>query len=159
MTLKTVAAWAVGLSLLVMPALSMPPGAASPQAAVDAAYAVISGPNGRVDRARFEHLFTPTAHFVRTTINAHGDTSVMAIDRTQFIAAFKGAMGGKSFYETGQTIHADVHQATATILSDYQSRHAPNGPAFERGRNTFELIRGRTGWQVDSVFWEVRAPR
>lgn len=126
----------------------------SPQAAVDAAYAVISGPTGAIDQARFDDVFTPTVRFVTVTRISDGDAAVQVMDAAAFKALFASMMAGKPFYERGRTIHTDVRGNIATIISDYQSRTSPAGPPVETGRNTFELVRGRDGWRVDSIFWE-----
>lgn len=131
----------------------------TPQTAVDAAYAVISGPDGAVDQARFDDVFTSTARFVMVTRAADGDATVQTMDAAGFKRLFAAMIAGKPFFERGRTIHADVRGNVATIISDYQSRTSPEGAPVETGRNTFELVRGRAGWRVDSIFWEAGTGR
>ena len=126
----------------------------SPQAAADAAYATISGPNGTIDQARFDDVFTSTARFVMVTRAADGDAVVQTMDAPGFKRLFAAMIAGKPFFERGRTIHTDIRGNVATIISDYQSRTSPAGAPVETGRNTFELVRGRDGWRVDSIFWE-----
>lgn len=151
------------LALALMAAASLaaadPRDHASPQTAVDAAYAVISGPNGAIDEARFDDVFTPTVRFVMVTRAADGNATVQAMDGASFKRLFAAMIAGKPFYERGRTIHADIRGNIATLISDYQSRSSSEGAAVETGRNTFELVRGRDGWRVDSIFWEAGTGR
>lgn len=126
----------------------------SPQAAVDAAYATISGPTGAIDQARFDDVFTSTVRFVTVTRAPDGDATVQTMDAAGFKKLFADMMTGKPFYERGTTIHTDIRGNIATIISDYESRASLGGAPVETGRNTFELVRSRDGWRVDSIFWE-----
>ena len=58
------------------------------------------------------------------------------------------------FYETethNQTIEVG-HMAT--VISAYESREAPNKPAYSRGINTFQLVNDGRRWCVISVTWD-----
>ena len=126
---------------------------------MDAAYAAISGPNGTIDKPRFRQIFTPTARLVMVQPDARTGSATAVMSSDDFFAAFDKLVGGKPFFETGKTVTLSAGTNVATILSDYESKSAPDGAPLETGRNSFLLVRTTDGWHVDCVFWEIASNR
>jgi hypothetical protein len=133
---------------------------ASPEAIVNAVYAVISGPPTKPrDWDRLRGLMVPGGVFMVAGVPRTGGNvraRVLSID--DYINGSSKALATEGFYEHGamQTVWRYAH--IATVTSPYESRHAPDGPPFQRGINQFELMFDGTRWWVVSIYWEGETP-
>ena len=152
------------LALLVQaPAATAEPPAraadvATPRAVVEATYAVISGPAGPRDWARFRSLFLPGARMTVSGAGADG-RGLRTLSLADYEARAGAAMAKDAFYERGvrSELHAWAH--TAVIRSLYESRHAPaDARPFARGINTFVLAGDGARWWIASLSWEAETP-
>ncbi len=131
------------------------PGTETPEALVTSLYAVISGPAGQArDWARFKALGLPNAHLVATHVMPDGTTRTRVLTMDDYVANASKAFDKEGFYETGAT--TDIHRfdRIATVVSPYESRHAPGEKPFARGVNHFQLVNDGKRWFVVDIFWE-----
>ena len=49
--------------------------------------------------------------------------------------------------------------ASPTVVSPYESRHAPGEAPFARGVNHFQLVNDGRRWFVIDIFWEDETPQ
>ncbi len=148
---------AATLALQPAPTPDVPPrpaDVATPRAVVDATYAVISGPAGPRDWARFRSLFLPGARMTVTGGGADG-RGVRTLSLDDYQARAGAMMAEEAFHERGARSEAHVWAHTAVIRSLYESRHAPgDAKPFARGINTFVLAGDGARWWIASLSWE-----
>ena len=134
---------------------SAPAGTESPEAIVKALYAVISGPAGAPrDWERFKALCLLDARLIATHTMPDGATRIRTLSVDQYIEGATKGFAREGFYETGAV--KDIHRfdRTVTIVSPYESRHAPGDKPFARGVNHFQLFNDGKRWWIVDIFWE-----
>lgn len=142
----------------VQPA-SAPSGAdaAAIEAALDAVYAVISGPVGQPrDFDRMRTLFTPDARL--TAITAKGLSGGTLED---YIARSGKFLIEQGFTESALINRIAVHGDLAQAWSSYEGRftNRDGTPGVVRGINSFQLVRQPDGrWLVQSILWQASTP-
>ena len=135
------------------------PGTESPQAIVKALYDVISGPAGQQrDWARFKALGIPDAHLVATHRTPDGAMRTRVLTMDQYVENGDRAFAKQGFFETGATSDVHIYDRIATVVSPYESRHAPGEAPFARGVNHFQLVNDGRRWFVVDIFWEDETP-
>jgi hypothetical protein len=128
---------------------------ASPEAIVQAVYSVISGPLGAArDWPRLRSLMAPGAIFVVTGAGADGVVKTRSFSVEDYIAASSKAIASMAFYEHGVVSQIWRYAHIATVVSPYESRHAPGDAPFQRGINTFQLATDGERWRIISISWE-----
>jgi hypothetical protein len=118
-------------------------------------YAAISGPAGAPRNwAVQDALFAPDAcsYVLHRTSNGLFEAEVLT--QEQYRTTRQPYFDANDFYEVEVGHHAEVRGNAAIIFSDYESRHTPDGPAFDRGTNTLMLVRLGGEWRITSVSWE-----
>lgn len=127
-------------------------------AALDAVYAVISGPVGQErDFARMRTLFTPDA---RLSAIGH-DGTIRGGTVEDYIARSGPSLVAGGFTERGLTTRIEVYGDLAHAWSSYEGRFTnPDGSAGSvRGINSFQLVRQKDGrWLVQAIFWQAETP-
>jgi hypothetical protein len=132
---------------------------ATTDSVVAASYQAISGPAGaKRDFARLEAISTPDARFVMVTRQPASGTQIRAMNLQEFEKAYAEVVGDSAFYETGTHNQTEGFGDVATVLSTYESRDAPDATPFNRGLNSYQLVRGTDGWRIQTIFWEDEAP-
>jgi len=118
-----------------------------------AVYAVISGPAGARDWARFRGMFADGGRLIAIRTTAGVSTpSVMTPDE---YAQRAGANFEKNaFYESEVAHRVETFGAIAHVFSTYESRRAPNDKPFARGINSFQFVRDAKGWKVITILWD-----
>ena len=121
--------------------------------AIRAVYAVISGPAGTRDWARFHSLFAEGARLIPIRQTPQGsEPSVMT---PQDYEKRAGANFEKNaFYESEVAHRVEMFGNIAHVFSTYESRHAPEEKAFARGINSFQLVKTGDGWKVMTILWD-----
>ncbi len=121
---------------------------------VPALYEVVSGAPGEERNWQFLHdLFAPTAT-ITPLFHRQGMPDISVLTAREFVALNKRLFKDVGFYETethNQTIQVG-HMAT--VISAYESREAPDMPAYSKGINTFQLVNDGRRWCVVSVTWD-----
>jgi hypothetical protein len=140
-------------------AAPVPPGTESPEAIVKALYAVISGPAGQKrDWDRFRALCMPDARLIATHVMPDGTTRLRSLSVDEYAQSAAHAFDTQGFYETGTVRDLARYDRTVTIVSPYESRHAPGEAPFARGVNHFQLYNDGHRWWVVDIFWEDQPP-
>ncbi len=141
--------------------VSVPPAAdvATPEAILQAVYAVISGPAGQPrDWPRMRGLFVPGGMLMATGSPKSGGVRTRVLTVEDYIAGSSKAMETNGFYEHGVVGHIWRYAHIAAVTSPYESRHARGEAPFARGINVFELMFDGTRWWVTSIYWEGETP-
>ncbi|MGE0440109.1 MAG: hypothetical protein AB7L66_00670 [Gemmatimonadales bacterium] len=132
---------------------------ASVDAIIAASYDVISGPAGPRDWDRERHLFHPAARLMRglpagAPRGADPTPGVVVRTVAEFIEVNGPRFLDEAFYEyeLGRAVVRFGRWAHAT--SAYASSRTPNGPAFARGVNSFQLWEDAGRWWIMSILWD-----
>lgn len=147
---------------------AVPPAGTDDGASIDSAVAALYGcvthsSGSSPDFARMKALFVPGGLFVPPRREGQ-DLRVLDVDG--FAAAFAKGVAARrekgemppGFAEREVARHADCFGEICQVFSTYESRHAPSDARpFERGINAIQLVRGRDGWRIASVVWDVEA--
>lgn len=123
----------------------------SPQAIVETAYDVISGPAGmEVDRDRFQSLFLPEARLMWTGRGPAGDPVYRVWTPEEFVDRPPRTQG---FYENGLHAVTECFGDIAHVFATYESRQSPDAAPFARGINSFQLWHDGERWWIVSIAW------
>jgi hypothetical protein len=140
-------------------AAAAPADVASPEAIIQAVYAVISGPKGLArDWPRLRSLMAPGGIFAVTGTPKTGSLRTRVIPLEDFISGSTKAVASEGFYEHGVLGNVWRYGHIATVSSPYESRHAPGEAPFARGINSFQLSYDGTRWWIVSISWEAETP-
>jgi hypothetical protein len=122
--------------------------------AVDAVYAVISGPAGQKrDWARMKTLFTPGAR-----LHAIGPRGLSGGSVDDYIARSGPLLEKVGFTEKELARRIEVYGALAQVWSSYHGTSS-DGSVNVRGINSFQLVRQSDGrWLVHSILWQAEQP-
>ena len=116
-------------------------------AALDAVYAVISGPPGQArDWARMRTLFTPEARL--TAIGSKGAVGGTVED---YIARNGPMLTSTGFTERELKRRVEIYGNLAHAWSSYEG----TGTKIRvRGINSFQLVKSNGRWLVQSILWQ-----
>ena len=136
---------------------------ASPEAAVAAVYAVISGPAEREqprDWDRFRALFLPGARFLLTRWGdrraGQQEDMLRQWDLEQFISVARMFYRESAFWEREIWRRTERFGNVAHVFSTYESCvGSPDSEPVARGINSFQLVRTAGRWWIASVAWDV----
>src|SRR5690606_17373921 len=136
---------------------------ASPEAAVAAVYAVISGPAEREqprDWDRFRALFLPGARFLLTRWgdreSGTGEEVVREWDVGGFIAAASMFYRESGFWEREVWHRTERFGNVAHVFSTYESRvGSPDSDPGAGGINSVQLVRSDGRWWIAGIAWDV----
>jgi hypothetical protein len=122
-----------------------------------ALYAVISGPPGDRDWARFRSLFAKDARLTSTTKEtADHPARLLGVD--EYIKLAGDYFKTHAFYENAIVNKVDRFGNMAQVFSSYESRNAPNEKPFTRGINSIQLFYDQNRWYVLSILWDEESP-
>jgi hypothetical protein len=140
-------------------AVAAPADVASPEAIIQAVYAVISGPKGLArDWPRLRSLMAPGGIFAVTGTPKTGPLRTRVIPLEDFISGSTKALASEGFYEHGVIGSVWRYGHIATVSSPYESRRVPGEAPFARGINSFQLSYDGTRWWIVSISWEAETP-
>jgi hypothetical protein len=140
-------------------AVAAPTDVASPEAIIQAVYAVISGPKGAAhDWPRLRSLMVPGGIFAVTGTAKGGALRTRVITLEDYISGSSKAMAEEGFYEHGVISSIWRYGHVAAVRSPYESRHAPGEAPFQRGINSFQLSYDGARWWIVSISWEGETP-
>ena len=132
-----------------------PKDVATPEAAVQAMYDVISGPAGQVRNwDRMRGLMAPYAHFVAAGVKADGTVTVRDLTPDDYATRATPMLAKEGFFERGVMLRVTRYGHTAVVESPYESRHAAGEAPFARGINQFVLVNDGVRWWVTEIIWE-----
>jgi hypothetical protein len=122
--------------------------------ALDAVYAVISGPAGQKrDWAKMKTLFTPDAR-----LHSIGTRGLSGGSLDDYIARSGPQLEKMGFSEKELTRRVEVYGGIAQACSSYAGTSS-DGSVNVRGINSFQLVRQSDGrWLVHSILWQAERP-
>lgn len=124
------------------------------RAVTAALYDAISGPAGRPRNwGQQERLFAPGARSYVLHREPDGTCSAEVLTLEQYRATRSPFFETNDFYEVEVGHEVVISGEFAHVMSAYESRRTPNGPAFESGVNAIMLARIGNEWRVTSIGW------
>ena len=127
----------------------------TPDAIIGAVYASISGPAGQPrDWARFRSLLIPGARLIPSARRTPGTTTPVVWSAEEYIAAAGAGLEKQGFFEREIHRTTEAFGAVLHAFSTYDSKRTPDGEAFARGINSFQLYSDGTRWWIVTIFWD-----
>lgn len=129
---------------------------ATPEAAIAAVYASISGPAGAPrDWARYRRLMHPRALALRTVIDAGGAPRAEVFDVEAYIANVSPFFASNDFHEVEVARRIERYGQVAHAWSRYEARARPDSPeVIKRGANSIQLWHDGARWWIVSTVWD-----
>ena len=125
----------------------------TPQAAVRATYAAISGPAGARDWEHFKSLFAEGARLIPVRTTPDGATAT-AMTPEEYSKRVAPNFEKNPFYENEIASKVESFGNIAHIFSTYESHRAPGDKPFARGINSFQLVKVGNQWKVMTILWD-----
>ena len=143
--------------MIAIAALSLPAPALAqdtPGEAVEALYAVISGPVGEVrDWDLFRSMFLEGAQMAVLAPTPEGEDRVVTLTIEDYVSRNAERLSEMGFTEAETRRQTHVYGGLATILSAYEATRADTGETIATGVNTIVLARQEGVWKVASLAW------
>jgi hypothetical protein len=140
------------LAALTAP-LARPADTDSMDSVVHTVYAVISGPAGTRDWARFRSLFVEGARLIAMRVTADG-TAAQVMSPDDYAKRAGANFEKNAFFESELARRVETFGAIAHVFSTYESRRAPGEKPFARGINSFQLVKEGAAWKVMTILWD-----
>ena len=141
------------------PPAAAPADVASQDAIVAAVYDAISGPPGGRDWNRFRSLFVPGARLIPAVPDSSGGANAGVLSVEDYIRVAEGYFRENGFFEREAAHRSEVFGNIAQRWSVYESRRrAEDAQPFQRGINSFQLLKDGDRWWVVSIFWDNERP-
>jgi hypothetical protein len=121
-------------------------------------YQIISGPAGPRDWDRERQLFLPGAALMPAGYGPAGGTGGVIFDVEGYIASRTPFFEKTAFWEVETARREFVFGDKAHVLSAYEGRPTPDGPAFLRGINGLQLWNDGRRWWIASIVWDNERP-
>jgi hypothetical protein len=148
-------------AMLLLAACVAPPMPAGEADAVEGVvrevYAVISGPAGPRDWAKFRALFAEGARLIPMRVTPDGPAPAV-LNVEGYEKRTTPVFEKEAFYESEIAHRVEMFGNIAHVFSSYESRHAPGEKPFARGINSFQLVRDAHGWKVMTILWDAERP-
>ncbi|MBD9468591.1 hypothetical protein [Pseudoxanthomonas sp. PXM01] len=123
--------------------------------AVDAMYAMISGPAGPRDWSTQEAAFHPDCRQIRTGVDAEGKPWRLSFTLAEYRANADELLAKMDFFEVETAREVRVFGNIAHVWSAYEARTAPDDAVPERrGINSIQLYKGEDGWKIIHMIWD-----
>ncbi|WP_454831890.1 hypothetical protein [Pseudoxanthomonas wuyuanensis] len=124
--------------------------------AVDAMYAMISGPAGPRDWSRQQEVFHPDCRQIRTGVDERGRSWKQAFTPAEYRVNADLLLAQMDFYEVEIRRETRVFGNIAHVWSAYEARAAPGDAVPERrGINSIQLYKGEDGlWRIIHMIWD-----
>ncbi|WP_309663146.1 hypothetical protein [Sphingomonas sp.] len=125
-------------------------------AVLDEMYAMISGPKGPRDWSRQAKCFLPEARQVRTSVDEHGRSAMIAMTLDEYARNTTPFFAANDFYEIETSRRIDVFGNIAHVWSGYEARASLDDAEPERrGINSIQLFRHPDlGWRIVNMIWD-----
>ncbi len=131
----------------------------SMDAIVAAVYDVISGPPGGRDWDRLRSFFVPGARLIPAIPDSSGGARAGVLSVEDYIKIAEGYFRENGFFEREAGHRTEAFGNIAQRWSVYESRHAAeDAQPFQRGINSFQLLKDGDRWWVVSIFWDNERP-
>jgi hypothetical protein len=122
------------------------------RALIQQSYALISGPAGPRDWDAHSRLYTPGARAI-VIHRGSGTDRVESMTQDDYRRSRDPFFLAHSFWELEVSCDITIARDLASAMSHYESRWAEDGPAFETGTNSIQLVRVDGQWKIASIMW------
>lgn len=137
----------------------IPAGAESPGSLVPALYEIVSGAAGTArDWDRLRSLHAPGARITPTRHLPDGGFAARPGTIEEFVRLNEQLFADRGFFEVEIAQRIESFGHVAHVMSTYESRLEPDGPAYARGVNSFQLLNDGRRWCVLSATWDGEIP-
>ena len=128
--------------------------------AVDAMYAMVSGPAGPRDWSNQLEAFHPQCLQIRTGVDANGHSWRETFTLSEYAANADRLLSTMDFFEVEIARRVQVFGNIAHVWSAYEARTAPGDAVPERrGINSIQLYRDAPGrWRITNMIWDNERP-
>ncbi len=129
-------------------------------AAVDAMYAMVSGPAGPRDGSRQFEVFHEDARQMRTGVDAAGAPWIKPMTPRSYAADTEAFFAATPFFEAEIAGASTCWGNMAHVWNLYEACNAADDATPERrGINSIQLYNdGRKGWRIISMIWDNERP-
>lgn len=129
-------------------------------AAIDAMYAMVSGPAGPRDWSRQDEVFHPDCRQIRTGVEADGTSWMKAFSLAEYRENADRLLADMDFFEIETARKLRIFGNIAHAWSTYEARTAPDSPVVERrGINSIQFYReGEGRWRIIHMIWDNERP-
>jgi hypothetical protein len=122
---------------------------------IRAGYAVLSGKaTDARDWAAFRTYYAPNARLAPVNVNADGSPKLEVLSVDDYITSRTALLASADFYEVEVGRREWRVGNVSTVLSVYESRRTPDGPAFARGVNSVLLYSDGVRWWITAITWD-----
>jgi len=123
-------------------------------AILHAFYETVSGAVGRPrDRDRFRSLFLPSGRLMPIVSMAGEKAGARLLSTEDFIRRVEPIFALEDFWERETSRQTETVGHFAHVLSLYDSLRCPDGPPFEHGVNSIQLLNDGLRWWIVNVMW------
>ena len=131
-----------------------PADVSSIDAIIHAMYEVISGPAGQArEWERFRSLYYPGARLVPIVSLEDHAAQARVLSPEEYIRRVEPIFAKEDFWERETRCECQTFGRMAHVLSFYESLRDPEGPPFESGVNSVQLVNDGSRWWILSVVW------
>ncbi len=131
---------------------------ASPEELVAAMYKVISGPAGERDWEKLRAYCKPGVQFNVLSYRKDGTSVYRSLSLDDYIATAGKHFETSPFYETPLGHSVEQFGPVAQVFSAYSSKESPEGEPFDRGVNSFQLVKDGGRWWIVNILWTSETP-
>lgn len=124
---------------------------ASPEALLAALNATISGPAGHRDWNRFRNLWLPGARIQFARQGRDGKVTIATMTVEDYIRQDDPYFAAHDFYETTLVKRTERYGNIAQIWTSFALRHAPTGPATQRGVESCQFLYDGQRWWLANL--------
>ncbi|MBZ5492465.1 MAG: hypothetical protein LAO76_16170 [Acidobacteriia bacterium] len=131
-----------------------PSDVATLDAILHAFYETVSGAVGQPrDWDRFRSLILPGGQLMPVVSIAGEKASVRLLSTEDFIRRVDPIFAREDFWERETSRQTETIGHFAHVLSFYDSLRSPDGPPFEHGVNSIQLLDDGARWWIVNVMW------
>lgn len=117
-------------------------------------YAVISGPAGDRDWAKFNSLFHVEGTMGATQVSEEGERTFAYFTPAQYIERNGKFFEENGFFEEEIARKTQVFGGVAQVFTSYQFRLKADGPIAKQGINCIQLAMEKGRWWITNIIWE-----
>ena len=124
----------------------------SPEALITAMYKLISGPAGERNWDKLRAYCKPEVQF-NVLSQKDGSSVYRSLSLDEYIATAGKHFLANDFYEEPLGYTIQRFGPIAQVFSAYSSSKSPGGEAFDRGVNSYQLVKEGGRWWIVNILW------
>ncbi|HWG36562.1 MAG TPA: hypothetical protein VN690_02490 [Terriglobales bacterium] len=131
---------------------------ASPEALLAGLNAVISGPAGHRDWARFRALWLPGARIQFARSGRGGNGTIASESPEDYIKQDDPYFAAHDFFETTLVARTERYANIAQIWTSFALRRSPAGPPTQRGAESIQCLFDGQRWWIANLLDQPESP-